>query len=81
MMKPKNPEDGIWKENLPRRPRQNWKPTSSFLMEKYIQQRQGNVFNRLGGYKQRRSPEPEYGDGTLPGARYWLTQLASYLGW
>jgi hypothetical protein len=39
MMKPKNPETGVWKENLPRKPRRNWKPMSSFLIEKYVQQR------------------------------------------
>jgi hypothetical protein len=39
MMKPRNPETGVWKENLPTKPHQEWKPTSSFLIEKYVQQR------------------------------------------
>jgi hypothetical protein len=48
---------GVWKENLLWKPRSMWRPTSSFLMEKYTRKRWGSVFNRLGGYKRRRSPD------------------------
>jgi hypothetical protein len=33
-----------------------WKPTSSFLMEKYVRNQWESVFSRLGGYKCERSP-------------------------
>jgi hypothetical protein len=51
MMKPKNPEAGVWKENVEKKVRREWRPTSSFLMEKYARQRQRSVFDWLGGYK------------------------------
>jgi hypothetical protein len=57
MVKPKSPEVGVWKENLPRKPRSTWKLTSSFLIEKYTREWRGSVFNRLGRYKRRRSPD------------------------
>jgi hypothetical protein len=59
MMKPKNPEAGVWKENVQKKARREWQPTSSFLMEKYARQRQRSVFDRLGGYKRKRSPMQE----------------------
>jgi hypothetical protein len=55
MMKPRNPEVGMWKRNMPRRSHQRWKPTSGFLMEKYVTRQQESVFSRLGGYKRERS--------------------------
>jgi hypothetical protein len=60
MMKLRNTEVGIWKENMPRKSHQNWKPTSSFLMEKYVRHRWESVFCRLEGYKWRRSPKCDY---------------------
>jgi hypothetical protein len=56
MMKPRNPEVGMWKRNMPRRSHQRWKPTFGFLMEKYVTRQQESVFSRLGGYKRERSP-------------------------
>jgi hypothetical protein len=51
MMKPNNPEAGVWKKNVQSKSRKEWRPTSKFLMEKYARQRQGSVFDRLGGYE------------------------------
>jgi hypothetical protein len=56
MLKPKNPEVGVWKENARRKDRSRWKPMSSFLIEKYTAQRRGSVHSRLGGHKRERSP-------------------------
>jgi hypothetical protein len=56
MLKPKNPEVGVWKENARRKDRPRWKPTSSFLIKKYMAQRRGSVHSRLGGRKRERSP-------------------------
>jgi hypothetical protein len=35
MIKPNNPEIGVWKENVLQRPAKRVKPTSAMLMEKY----------------------------------------------
>jgi hypothetical protein len=35
MIKPHNPEDGMWKENVQRKPDKKVKPTSAMLVEKY----------------------------------------------
>jgi hypothetical protein len=35
MIKPHNPEIGIWKENVLRKPAKRVKPTSAMLIEKY----------------------------------------------
>jgi hypothetical protein len=59
MMNPKNPEAGVWKENVHKKVWREWRPTSSFLMEKYARQRQRSMFGRLGGYKQKRLPVQE----------------------
>jgi hypothetical protein len=56
MMKPRNPEVGVWKRNMPKKSRLVWKPTSNFFMEKYVRRQRESVFNRLDGYKRERSP-------------------------
>ena len=56
MIKPKNPEVGVWKVNGRWRQAPRPKPTVSMLLEKYTSCRAGNVFNRLGGVKRPRSP-------------------------
>jgi hypothetical protein len=38
MIKPHNPEIGVWKENVQRKPAKRAKPTSAMLMEKYQRQ-------------------------------------------
>jgi hypothetical protein len=35
MIKPHNPEVGMWKENVQRKPARKVKPTSAMLIEKY----------------------------------------------
>jgi hypothetical protein len=35
MIKPHNPEIGVWKENMLRKPTKRVKPTSAMLNEKY----------------------------------------------
>jgi hypothetical protein len=35
MIKPHNPEIGVWKENVQRKPAKSVKPTSAMLIEKY----------------------------------------------
>jgi hypothetical protein len=55
MMKPRNPEVGMWKRNMPRKSRPRWEPTSSFLMEKYVRRQWESVFNSLDDYKRERS--------------------------
>jgi hypothetical protein len=55
-VKPQNFKIGVWKENLRWRARPEWKYTSSFLMEKYVQKQHKSVFGRLGGHKWERSP-------------------------
>jgi hypothetical protein len=57
MIKPRQPEIGVWKENTWRKRRPEWRPTSSFLIEKYTREHWESVFSWLGGYKQRGSPE------------------------
>jgi hypothetical protein len=65
MLKPKNPEVGVWKENARRKDWSRWKPTSSFLIEKYTTQQRGSVHSRLGGRKRERSPRYD------PGRKAW----------
>jgi hypothetical protein len=48
MMKPWQPEVGVWKKNIWRKCWPEWRPTCSFLMEKYTQERCESVFHRLG---------------------------------
>jgi hypothetical protein len=38
MIKPHNPEVGVWKENVQRKPAKKVKPTSAMLIEKYQRQ-------------------------------------------
>jgi cytidylate kinase len=38
MIKPHNPEIGLWKENMLRKPAKRVKPTSAMLIEKYQRQ-------------------------------------------
>jgi hypothetical protein len=38
MIKPHNPEVGMWKENVQRKPARKVKPTSAMLIEKYQRQ-------------------------------------------
>jgi hypothetical protein len=57
MMKPRHPEVRVWKKNVWRKCWPEWRPTSSFLIEKYTREHRESVFNHLGGYKWRRSLE------------------------
>jgi hypothetical protein len=57
MIKPQNPEPGMWKENTRRDPAWRIKPTSSLLIEKYLrQQRQHGMHRQGGSIKRRVSP-------------------------
>jgi hypothetical protein len=38
MIKPHNPEIGVWKENVQRKPAKSVKPTLAMLIEKYQRQ-------------------------------------------
>jgi hypothetical protein len=76
MMKPRQPEIGVWKKNMSRKCRPEWRLTSSFLMEKYARERRESVFNRLGGYKRRRSSEHGYRYSMPFGSQHRLAQLA-----
>jgi hypothetical protein len=38
MIEPHNPEDGMWKESVQRKPARKVNPTSALLIEKYQQQ-------------------------------------------
>jgi hypothetical protein len=40
MIKPHNPEVGVWKENMQRKPAKKVKPTSAMLNEKYKRQQE-----------------------------------------
>jgi hypothetical protein len=55
MLKPKDPEVGMWKENVRREHRSRWRPTSNFLIEKYTMQHRTHIQGRLGGRKRERS--------------------------
>jgi hypothetical protein len=59
MMKLRQPEVGVWKRNIWRKNRPEWRLTSSFLMEKYTRERHRSMFGRLGGCKWRRLPGGE----------------------
>src|ERR1041385_3508457 len=56
MIKPKNPEIGVWKVNGKKKQAPTPKPAVSMLLEKYTSRRTNNVFNRLGGVKRPRTP-------------------------
>jgi hypothetical protein len=53
MIKSRQPKVGVWKENTWMKRRPEWRPASSFLIEKYTRERRGSVFHWLGGYKRR----------------------------
>jgi hypothetical protein len=55
MIKSRNPEAGIWKENTQRKPDRRVKPTSSMLMDKYVRHKQEWARARLHGDKRERS--------------------------
>jgi hypothetical protein len=59
MVKPHSLEVDVWKKNVSRKSCREWKLASSYLMEKYIRRCRENVFNRLSGYKRKRSPGRE----------------------
>ena len=69
MIKPKNPEIGVWKVNGGRRQAPRPKPTVSMLLEKYTLRKASNVFNRLGGNMH---PRSLYGPG---GHEQWQRNL------
>jgi hypothetical protein len=48
LLKPKNLEPGMWKDNVMRKSHGKWRPNSKFLMEKYTRKQQSSVFNWLG---------------------------------
>jgi len=56
MIKPKNPEEGVWKVNEGKKQVPKLRPTVKHLLDKYVSQKANNVFNRLGGSKRPRSP-------------------------
>src|SRR4051812_472602 len=56
MIKPKNPEVGVWKVNGKRRQAPRPKTIVNMLLEKYTARKANTVFNRLGGVKRPRSP-------------------------
>jgi hypothetical protein len=56
MIKPHNPEVGVWKENTLRKPEQRVKPTTDMLMEKYVRQRQEQARAHIREGKRPRSP-------------------------
>ena len=55
MIKPKNPEVGVWKVNGKKKQVTRPKPTVNMLFEKYTSRKTNNVFSRLGGVKRPRS--------------------------
>jgi hypothetical protein len=36
MLKLRNLEPGVWKGNVPRKSHARWRPTSKYLIEKYV---------------------------------------------
>ena len=70
MIKPKNPEVGVWKVNGGRKQAPKIKPTVSMLLEKYTSRRSGNAFSRLGGVKRPRSPSGPGGHEQWRGNSY-----------
>jgi hypothetical protein len=53
MIKPRRLEVGVWKENEHKKKRSEWRPTFSFLVEKYLQEQERGDFSRN---MHRRSP-------------------------
>lgn len=65
MIKPKNPEVGVWKVNKGKKPvlKPRPRPTFKQLLEKYTSQKNTNAFSQFGGAKRPRSPPGHsYGD-------------------
>ncbi|XP_022684749.1 uncharacterized protein LOC111258175 [Setaria italica] len=56
MIKPKNPEVGVWKVNEGKKQVPRFRPTVKQLLDKYTSRQASNVFNRLGGAKRPHSP-------------------------
>jgi hypothetical protein len=52
MIKPQQPEVGVWKANEHKKKQPEWSPTSSFLAEKYLWEQEQDCFSRN---KRRRS--------------------------
>jgi hypothetical protein len=76
MLKLRNLEPGVWKGNVPRKSHARWRPTSKYLIEKYVRKQQDNMFKWLGGYKRGRSPSLDqaqhgYGGGGRHEASHW----------
>jgi hypothetical protein len=85
MLKPKSPEPGVWKDNMIRKSRAKWRPTSIFLIEKYIKRQHGSVFDRLGGYKRERTPgmdrvQHDYNQGNVHKFDGWRHQPRGSMG-
>jgi hypothetical protein len=61
LLKPKNLEPGMWKDNVMRKSHGKWRLNSKFLMEKYTRKQQSSVFNWLGrgGGMGERSPNTD----------------------
>jgi hypothetical protein len=70
MIKPKNPEVGLWKVNARRRQAPRPKPIVSMFLEKYTSCKADNVFNRLGGIKRPRYPSRPTSHGRRQGNSY-----------
>jgi hypothetical protein len=69
MIKPHNLEDGMWKENMPRKPAKKVQPTSAMLIEKYQRQLEEDRRYRVArGIKWDRSFEA-WNRLDLPGSR------------
>jgi hypothetical protein len=56
MIKPRNPEPGVWKENVRWEPAWRMKPTSSMLIERYMRQQQCTYSFAQRWVKRERSP-------------------------
>jgi hypothetical protein len=54
MLKLKNLEPAVWKDNVTRKSHAKWRLTSKLLTEKYMRKQQDNVFSSLEGRKRER---------------------------
>jgi hypothetical protein len=80
MIKPKNLEEGVWKENTYRGPARKVRPTSSMLIKKYKRQQQGK--RGWSGLKRNRSPgfgSRMIGVGYLGSSDYHQRQVQRYM--
>jgi hypothetical protein len=79
MIKPHNPEIGVWKENVLRKPAKRAKPMMAVLIEKYQQQLEENWRYRVTrGIKQDRFFEARNWPDQLEPRRRFLSQLPRY---